>query len=73
MVPGMMVGYCDAAHAGKVCRDDSLFGVLQNYAFRWGRAELLGRRQEYIRRGFDLSHIQPGDDHLKVMCDTETD
>jgi len=68
----MMVGYGDAAHAGKVRCNYSLLGVLQYDALRRYRAKPSGRREKYIRRWFDIRHIQTGNDNLEVMSDTET-
>ena len=69
---GMMVRYGDAADAGEACRNYAFFGVFQNHALRRCRAKPLGRGKEDIRRGFDLRHIQTGDDYLEIMSDTET-
>lgn len=72
MMAGMMVRYGDAADAGEACRNYAFLGVFQNHALRRCRAKPLGRGQEYIRRWFDLRHIQAGDDYLEIMSDTET-
>src|SRR5687768_3249541 len=72
MIAGMIVRYGDAADAGEACRNYAFLGVFQNHALRRCRAKPLGRGQEYIRRWFDLRHIQAGDDYLEIMSDTKT-
>ena len=67
MMPGVIVWYCDAAHAGGVCGQDSFFGIFQYDAFLRPDAKIMGRFKKNVRSRFNRGHIQTAHNDIKKM------
>ena len=72
MMPRIVVGYGNAAHAGPVCGNDALLGVFQDQTLGRRNAEIGRGLEKNVRRRFHPRDIQAADDDLKKIGDAET-
>jgi len=72
VVSRIVIGHCDAAHAGRVCGQNTFFRIFQNNAFLCADAKVMSCFKKNIRGGFDRGNIQTADNDVKEMPNVKT-